>query len=239
MPRSPKKNGSKPTTAKPSDPWSRKTITVSLSAERRALLRSVLPEDQHGLLSPADVIYHLIDLLDSDDPEQNFPAPQNMADDRLERLELATQQNAEALALCAESLKQVALSMEPLQRLISGQGPAALKPASSWIARVVAILRPAPHSDIKLGLKLVSMVPNDAGTVSISFDVVRLDGPAVSLPPLRLKPMAANSPLSVCLRGRPLPTLELACKKEATGWRATIRKSHPHASDPNLLELML
>src|SRR5471032_233102 len=144
MPRAPKKNAHKPEAAKPSDPWARKTITVSLSAERRAVLRSVLPEDQHGLLSPADVIYHLIDLLESDDPERNFPAPQNMADDRLERLEQATQQNAEALALCAASLKQIALSMEPLQKLISGQAPAASKSASSWMARVVAILLPAP-----------------------------------------------------------------------------------------------
>lgn len=239
MARTPKKKPNTQITAKPSDPWSRKTITVSLSAERRAVLRSVLPEDQHGLLSPADVIYHLIDLLESDDPERNFPAPQNMADDRLERLELATQQNAEALALCAGSLKQIALSMEPLQRLISGQAPAASKPASSWIDRVVSVLRPPPHADIRLGLKLASMTTADAGMVSICFDVVRVDGPAVTLPPLRLKPMAASSPLSVCLRGRPLPALELACKKEAAGWRATIRKCHSHASGPNLLELVL
>ena len=187
MPRTPKKKPNTPTTTKPSDPWSRKTITVSLSAERRAVLRSVLPDDQHGLLSPADVIYHLIDLLKSDDPQRNLSAPQNMTDDRLERLELATQQNAEALALCAESLKQIALTMEPLQKLISGQAPAASKLASSWIARVVAILRPAPNTGIRLGLKLASMASADAGMVSISFDVVRVDGPAVSLPPLRLK----------------------------------------------------
>ena len=209
MARTPKKNANKPTTAKPSDPWNRKTITVSLSAERRAVLRSVLPEDQHGLLSPADVIYHLIDLLDSDDPERNLPAPQNMADDRFERLELATQQNAEALALCAESLKQIALSMEPLQKLISVQAPAALKPASRWIACVIAILRPVPHADIRLGLKLASITTADAGMVSICFDVVRVNGPAATLPPLRLKPMAASSPLAVCLRGQAVPALEL------------------------------
>jgi hypothetical protein len=239
MARSKKKvvNQSKPASISASDSWARKTITISLSAERRALLRSVLPEDEHGLLSPSDVIYHLIDLIGSDDPEVKLPAPQSITDERLDRLERDTRQNSEALALCAESLRQIAASMASLHTPKLDPSPPASKPVSTWMARVLTILEATSMAEISLGLKLVSMVPGDDGMVSISFNVGRLQGPAVSLPPLRLKPMPATSALAVCLQGQPTPALILTCKKEVNGWRATIRK--PHSGGASLLELLL
>lgn len=239
----------------PSDPWGRKTITISLSSERRALLRSVLPESEIDQLSPADVIYHLIDLLQSSDADVELPTskPQQvLADDRLDRLEENTRQSSEAVALCAESLKQIAASMESLQKMVSkasGSGPAQTSqtakphapiPANreTWMGRVLSILKPASHAEIRLDLKLASMVEHDDQTASIRFDVSLKDQANVALPGLRLKPMPKASQLAKALMAKPIPRLCLSCKSVGTVYRAKIHTVGGQ-SEAVLLEMTL
>lgn len=241
--------------ARPSDAWGRKTITVSLSTERRALLRSVLPESEIDQLSPADVIYHLIDLLQSGDSDVGMPASkprQVLADERLDRLEETTRQSSESVALCAESLKQIAASMEALQKMVSqasGSGPhktsQTTKPLpsvpanrESWMGRVLSILKSASHAEIRLDLKLASMAEHDAQTVSIRFDVSLKDQANVALPGLRLKPMPKASRLAKALMAKPIPLLCLSCKSVGTAYRAKIHTVGGQ-SEAVLLEMTL